>query len=83
MLTSQMHLSNAMAADSSYITMPQGIIASERVKIYVLKHLHSGNSQVAENQTTGTKDKEDLEYMVRNLKQEYGKWSLGMNMEKT
>jgi len=39
--------------------------------------------QFADDQVVLAGDKEDLEYMTRKLKENYEKWGLGMNLNKT
>lgn len=39
--------------------------------------------QFADDQAVMASDKEDMEYMVRKLIEEYGKWRLTVNTEKT
>jgi len=37
----------------------------------------------ADDQVLLAQDRDDMEYMARKLKEEYGKWGLAINLEKT
>ena len=37
----------------------------------------------ADNQVVLAQDRDDMEYMTRKLKEEYGEWGLTINLEKT
>jgi hypothetical protein len=52
-----------------------GIPITDDTCLYIL--------QFADHQVLVAGEKEDLEYMTRKLKEEYGKWGLDMNIQKT